>query len=148
MLLSCLERKWCPYLSEMQTERFIDVIEMIYFCLDLLQNNKGRSTGNGWRYRKWIKIEYLVCVCVWGGERGNGHYIILSSVCMFENFHNKTSKNNIVIGPMSIPFWIIAVLKMKCTLLAIACMGIAVQEAYWKNQTLFMCFNVLICKMG
>lgn len=86
---------------------------------------------------------WYVCVCVSGG-----HYIILSSVCRFEIFHNKTSKNNIVIGPMSIPFWIIPALKVKCTLLATSCMGIAVQEAYWKNQTLFVCFNSLICKMG
>lgn len=87
------------------------------------------------------------CVCVLG--EGDGHDIILSSVCMFENFHNKASKNNIVIGPMGIHFWIIPALKVKCTLLATTCLGIAVQEAYWekKNQT-FICVFQFICKMG
>lgn len=55
----------------------------------------------------------------------------------------------IAIGLMSIPFWVIPALKVKCTLLAITCMGIAaVQEASWKSQTSFVCFNFLICKMG
>lgn len=85
-------------------------------------------------------------MCVFGGE--GGHYIILSSVYMFEIFRNKTSKNNVVIGLMSISFWIIPALKVNCTLLAIACVGMAAQETSWKNQTLFVGFNFLTCKMG
>lgn len=44
MLLLCLERKQCSYLSEIHTQRFSDD-EMIS-CLDLLQNNNGKAMSN------------------------------------------------------------------------------------------------------
>lgn len=54
--------------------------------------------------------------------------ILLFLFCiMFENFHYKTFKNNIVSGSMSILLrMIIPALKMKYTLLVFTCMGVAI----------------------